>query len=149
MIALGADHGGFLLKEAIKAYLEQENIAYHDFGTYSEDSVDYAPIAEQVAHAVANGEAEKGILCCGTGIGISIAANKVKGIRAAVVTNAFCAKATREHNDANILCLGGRVIGPGTAIELVDLFLHTEYEGGRHVRRLDLISQMEKDNGNP
>ena len=82
MIALGADHGGFLLKEAIKAYLEQENIAYHDFGTYSEDSVDYAPIAEQVAHAVANGEAEKGILCCGTGIGISIAANKVKGIRA-------------------------------------------------------------------
>ena len=93
MIALGADHGGFLLKEAIKAYLEQENIAYHDFGTYSEDSVDYAPIAEQVAHAVANGEAEKGILCCGTGIGISIAANKVKGIRAAVVTNAFCAKA--------------------------------------------------------
>ena len=87
MIALGADHGGFLLKEAIKAYLEQENIAYHDFGTYSEDSVDYAPIAEQVAHAVANGEAEKGILCCGTGIGISIAANKVKGIRAAVVTS--------------------------------------------------------------
>lgn len=105
MIALGADHGGFLLKEAIKAYLEQENIAYHDFGTYSEDSVDYAPIAEQVAHAVANGEAEKGILCCGTGIGISIADNKVKGIRAAVVTNAFCAKATREHNDANILCM--------------------------------------------
>ena len=98
MIALGADHGGFLLKEAIKAYLEQENIAYHDFGTYSEDSVDYAPIAEQVAHAVANGEAEKGILCCGTGIGISIAANKVKGIRAALCGDCFSAEATRLHS---------------------------------------------------
>ncbi len=147
MIALGADHGGFLLKEAIKAYLEQENIAYHDFGTYSEDSVDYAPIAEQVAHAVANGEAEKGILCCGTGIGISIAANKVKGIRAAVVTNAFCAKATREHNDANILCMGGRrVITEKDAVEFTKIFLTTEFEGGRHQRRIDQIAAIEQEN---
>ena len=146
MIALGADHGGFLLKEAIKAYLEQENIAYHDFGTYSEDSVDYAPIAEQVAHAVANGEAEKGILCCGTGIGISIAANKVKGIRAAVVTNAFCVKATREHNDANILCMGGRVITEKDAVEFTKIFLTTEFEGGRHQRRIDQIAAIEQEN---
>ena len=137
MIALGADHGGFLLKEAIKAYLEQENIAYHDFGTYSEDSV---------AHAVANGEAEKGILCCGTGIGISIAANKVKGIRAAVVTNAFCAKATREHNDANILCMGGRVITEKDAVEFTKIFLTTEFEGGRHQRRIDQIAAIEQEN---
>ena len=142
MIALGADHGGFLLKEAIKAYLEQENIAYHDFGTYSEDSVDYAPIAEQVAHAVANGEAEKGILCCGTGIGISIAANKVKGIRAAVVTNAFCAKATREHNDANIVTMGARVIGPGLATEIVRIFLETPFSNDeRHIRRIKQIEE--------
>ena len=147
MIALGADHGGFLLKEAIKAYLEQENIAYHDFGTYSEDSVDYAPIAEQVAHAVANGEAEKGILCCGTGIGISIAANKVKGAyAAAVVTNAFCAKATREHNDANILCMGGRVITEKDAVEFTKIFLTTEFEGGRHQRRIDQIAAIEQEN---
>ena len=143
MIALGADHGGFLLKEAVKAYLEQENIAYHDFGTYSEDSVDYAPIAEQVAHAVANGEAEKGILCCGTGIGISIAANKVKGIRAAVVTNA---KETREHNDANILCMGGRVITEKDAVEFTKIFLTTEFEGGRHQRRIDQIAAIEQEN---
>ena len=146
MIALGADHGGFLLKEAIKAYLEQENISYHDFGTYSEASVDYAPVAEQVAHAVAKGEAEKGILCCGTGIGISIAANKVKGIRAAVVTNAFCAKATREHNDANILCMGGRVITGKDAVEFTKIFLTTEFEGGRHQRRIDQIAAIEQEN---
>mgnify|MGYP000882581135 CR=1 FL=1 len=143
MIALGADHGGFLLKEAIKAYLEQENIAYHDFGTYSEDSVDYAPIAEQVAHAVANGEAEKGILCCGTGIGISITANKIKGIRAAVCTDCFTAEATRLHNNANILAMGGRVVGPGLAVKIVDTFLNTPFsEEERHIRR---IKQMEED----
>ena len=145
MIALGADHGGFLLKEAIKAYLEQENIPYHDYGTYGEESIDYAPIAKKAAHAVANGEAEKGILCCGTGIGISIAANKVKGIRAAVVTNAFCAKATREHNDANILCMGGRVITETDAVEFTKLFLTTEFQGGRHQRRIDQIAAMEQE----
>ena len=146
MIALGADHGGFLLKEAIKAYLEQENIAYHDFGTYSEDSVDYAPIAEQVAHAVANGEAEKGILCCGTGIGISIAANKVKGIRAALCGDCFSAEATRLHNDANILCMGGRVITEKDAVEFTKIFLTTEFEGGRHQRRIDQIAAIEQEN---
>ncbi len=144
MIALGADHGGFLLKEAIKAYLEQQGIAYRDYGTDSETSVDYAPIAEQVANAVANAEAEKGILCCGTGIGISIAANKIKGIRAAVVSNAFCAKATREHNDANILCMGGRVITEQEAVEFTKIFLTTPFEGGRHQRRIDQIAQIER-----
>ena len=143
MIALGADHGGFLLKEAIKAYLEQENIAYHDFGTYSEDSVDYAPIAEQVAHAVANGEAEKGILCCGTGIGISIAANKVKGIRAVVCSEPYTAKLSRMHNNTNILAFGARVVGPELAKMIVDEWLNAKYEGGRHQRRVDMISEIE------
>ncbi len=146
MIALGADHGGFLLKEAIKAYFEKEGIAYRDYGTYSEDSVDYAPIAEQVARAVADQTAEKGILCCGTGIGISIAANKVRGIRAAVVVNAFCAQATRAHNDANILCMGGRVITEQEAVEFTKIFLATEFEGGRHQRRIDQIAAIEREN---
>lgn len=145
MIALGADHGGYLIKEAIKTYLDQEGIAYQDFGTNSEESVDYAPFAEKVAYAVANGEAEKGILCCGTGIGISIAANKVKGIRAAVVTNAFCAKATREHNDANVLCMGGRVITENDAVEFTKIFLNTPFEGGRHQRRIDQIAKIEQN----
>ncbi len=144
MIALGADHGGFLLKEAIKKYLDQKGISYYDFGTNSSESVDYAPFGEKVAYAVANGEAEKGILCCGTGIGISIAANKIKGIRAAVVTNAFCAKATREHNDANILCMGGRVITEQEAVEFTDIFLNTAFEGGRHQRRIDQIATIEQ-----
>ena len=148
MIAIGCDHGGYKLKEEIKKDLEEQNIEYKDFGCNGENC-DYPNIASLVAKAVASGEYEKGILICGTGVGMSIAANKIKGIRAACCSDSFSARFTRLHNDANILCLGGRVIGPGTAIELVDLFLHTEYEGGRHVRRLDLISQMEKDNGNP
>ena len=116
MIALGADHGGYNLKEAIIEYLKEKNVEYTDYGCYSEESVDYAVYAKQVADAVVSGKAEKGILCCGTGIGISIAANKVKGIRAAVVTNEFCAEMTRRHNDANILAMGGRVIDPQTAV---------------------------------
>ena len=144
MIALGADHGGFLLKEAIKAYLEQENIVYHDFGTYSEDSVDYAPIAEQVAHAVANGEAEKGILCCGTGIGISIAANKVKGIRAVVCSEPYTAKLSRQHNNTNILAFGARVIGIETAKMIVDEWLNAEFMGGKHERRVNMLMDIEK-----
>ena len=139
MIALGADHGGFCLKEAIIEYLKRNNIEYKDYGCYSEESVDYAVYAKKVADAVAGGEAEKGILCCGTGIGISIAANKVKGIRAAVVTNEFCAEMTRRHNDANILAMGGRVISPETAVKLTDIFLNTEFEGGRHERRIAQI----------
>ncbi len=143
MIALGADHGGFCLKEAIIEYLKRNNIEYKDYGCYSEESVDYAVYAKKVADAVAGGEAEKGILCCGTGIGISIAANKVKGIRAAVVTNEFCAEMTRRHNDANILAMGGRVISPETAVKLTDIFLNTEFEGGRHERRIAQIAMIE------
>ena len=143
MIALGADHGGFRLKEAIRKYLDEQHISYEDFGTYSEESVDYGPIAAKVAHFVADGKAEKGFLCCGTGIGISMAANKVKGIRAAVVTNDFCAEMTRRHNDANILCMGGRVIDEETAVRLAKIFLETPFDGGRHAARIAHIAQIE------
>ena len=143
MVALGADHGGFCLKEAVKKYLDEKGIEYIDYGCYSEESVDYAVYAKKVADDVANGKCEKGILCCGTGIGISIAANKVKGIRAAVVTNEFCAEMTRRHNDANILAMGGRVIDPESAVRFTDIFLNTEFEGGRHLRRINQISKIE------
>ena len=145
MIALGADHGGYQLKETIKKHLEKRGIAYRDFGTNSTESVDYAPIAAEAARAVASGACEQGILCCGTGIGISIAANKVTGIRAACCSNYFGAKYTRLHNDANMLCLGERVIGPGLALELVDVFLDTPFEGGRHQRRIDQITAIEQE----
>lgn len=142
MLALGCDHGGYELKQEIMKYLEKNGIAYKDFGCYSEESVDYPTYAHVVAHAVADGECEKGILICGTGIGISIAANKVKGIRAALCTDCFCAQATREHNDANILALGGRVVGPGLAVKIVDTFLNTEFSGDeRHMRRINLIEE--------
>ena len=143
MIAIGADHGGFRLKEAIIEYFNTHGIEYKDYGCFSEESVDYAVYAKKVADAVAGGEAEKGILCCGTGIGISIAANKVKGIRAAVVTNEFCAEMTRRHNDANILAMGGRVISPETAVKLTDIFLNTPFDGGRHERRVAQITKIE------
>ena len=143
MLALGCDHGGYNLKEAIKKYLDEKGIAYKDFGTFSADSVDYAPIAAQVAHGVANGEFEKGVLCCGTGIGIGIAANKVKGIRCALVNNAFCAEMTRRHNDANIISMGGRVLTEEQAVQYLDVFLNTPFEGGRHQRRIDQITQIE------
>lgn len=144
MIALGADHGGLQLKEAIKKYLESENIAYKDFGTFDETSVDYAPIAAKVAHFIADGEAERGILCCGTGIGMSIAANKVKGIRASVCSDAYSAEMTRRHNNSHILCVGGRVIDEAKAVELAKIFIQTEFEGGRHQRRLDEITAIER-----
>ena len=143
MIALGADHGGFALKEEIKKHLDDIGVAYKDFGTYTPDSVDYAKIAYKTCKAVVGGECEKAILCCGTGIGISMAANKVKGIRAACCSDYFSAKFTRLHNDANALCMGGRVVGPGLAIEMVDVFLNTEFEGGRHQRRVDQITAIE------
>ncbi len=143
MIAIGADHGGVNLKKAIEDYFDEMGIRYKDFGTNDTASVDYVPIAAKVAHAVAGGQADKGILCCGTGIGVSMAANKVKGVRAAVVSNAFCARATREHNDANILCMGGRVIGETDAVEFAKIFLNTEFQGGRHARRVDQISAIE------
>ena len=144
MIALGADHGGVCLKDAVKKYLEENGIPYQDFGTEGTESVDYAPFAYKVAKAVTSGQAEKGILCCGTGIGISIAANKVAGTRAAVCTNAFCAEMTRRHNDANILCMGGRVIDEKTAVELANIFMETPFEGGRHARRIGQIAAIER-----
>lgn len=145
MIAIGSDHGGFDLKEEIRGYLEENGIAYKDFGCFSPESIDYADVAYPVAKAVAAGEYEKGILCCGTGIGISIAANKVKGIRAACCSDCFSAKLTRQHNDANILCMGGRVVGAGLAIMMVDLFLNTTFEGGRHQTRIDKIARIEEE----
>lgn len=144
MIALGADHGGVQLKEAIKKYLDEEKIPYQDFGTYDENSVDYAPIAAKVAHTVVSGEAQQGILCCGTGIGMSIAANKVKGIRASVCSDPYSTEMTRRHNNANILCLGGRVIDGEKAVGLAKIFLNTSFEGGRHQRRLDEVAAIER-----
>lgn len=142
MLAIGCDHGGYELKLEIINYLEKNGIEYKDFGCYSAESVDYPTYGHAVAHAVADGECEKGILICGTGIGISIAANKVKGVRAALCTDCFCAQATREHNDANILALGGRVVGPGLAVKIVDTFLNTEFSGDeRHQRRINLIEE--------
>ncbi len=146
MIALGCDHGGFAIKEAIKKYLDESGIEYNDFGCYSEESVDYPVYAKKVADAVASGECEKGVLCCGTGIGISIAANKVKGIRAAVVTNEFCAEMTRRHNDANIIAMGGRVISEEQAVKFTRIFLETPFDGDRHVKRVQMITDIENEN---
>lgn len=143
MIAIGSDHGGFELKTHIMEYLKNQGLELFDFGTYSEDSCDYPDIAEKVANAVADGECEKGILICGTGIGISIAANKVKGIRAALCGDVYSAKMTRKHNDANILCMGGRVTGRELAFMICDTFLSEEFEGGRHQNRIDKIHKLE------
>lgn len=141
MIALGSDHGGYELKQEIKKYLDETGIQYKDFGCDSTEPCDYPEYAKAVAQSVSEGECEKGILICGTGIGISIAANKVKGIRAAVCTDCFMAEATRLHNDANILALGGRVVGAGLAIKITDTFLNTEFSGDeRHKRRISQIN---------
>ena len=140
MIALGCDHGGYALMQEVIAWLNKNNYEYKNFGTYSEASVDYPEYGKKVAHAVANGECEFGILICGTGIGISITANKVKGVRAALCTDCFCAQATREHNNANILALGGRVVGPGLALKIVETFLTTPFSNDeRHIRRINMI----------
>ena len=143
MVAIGSDHGGFALKEEIKKQLDEKKIPYEDFGAYSTESVDYAPIAAKAARYVASGQADFGVLICSTGIGISMAANKVKGVRAALCTNEYCAEMTRRHNNANILCMGGKVVDQQTAIKLLDIFLHTEFEGGRHQRRIEQIAQIE------
>lgn len=142
-IAIGCDHGGFEHKNAILEHFEKRGFEVLDFGIYELESVDYPKIALKVANSVASKESELGILVCGTGIGMSLAANKVKGIRAACCSEHFSAKYTRMHNDSNILCLGGRVVGIGTAIELADLFVDTEFEGGRHQRRVDMITDIE------
>ena len=142
MIALGCDHGGYELMQEIMKYLDEKGYAYKNYGTYSTDSVDYPVYGRTVGEAVAKGECEKGILVCGTGIGISIAANKVPGVRAALCTDCFMAEATREHNDANILALGGRVVGRGLALKIVETFLTTPFSNDeRHIRR---IAQIEK-----
>lgn len=143
-IAIGSDHGGYSLKELIKEDLQKKGFDIKDFGTDSEASCDYPEFAQEVGEAVASGEYQRGILICGTGIGISIAANKIPGIRCALVGDCFSAKATRQHNDTNVLALGGRVVGPGLALEIVDIWLNTEYEGGRHQRRIDKIKDIEK-----
>jgi ribose 5-phosphate isomerase B len=142
-VAIGSDHGGFRLKQEIIRLLEEMNIAYEDFGCTSEDSVDYPDYAKIVAQKVAGGEFSRGILLCGTGIGMSIAANKVPGIRCALVHDCFSAKATREHNDSNVLAMGERVIGPGLAREIAKIWLTTEFSGGRHERRVAKIRAME------
>ncbi|MBE6797200.1 MAG: ribose 5-phosphate isomerase B [Ruminococcaceae bacterium] len=144
-IAIGCDHGGLEHKNAIVEHLKERGFEVVDFGIYEQKSVDYPEIALKVANSIASGETERGFLVCGTGIGMSLAANKVKGIRAAACSEHFSAKYTRLHNDSNILCLGGRVIGVGTAIELADLFVDTEFEGGRHQRRVDMITDIENN----
>lgn len=144
MIAIGSDHGGYELKQEIIRHLEKRGLEFNDYGTYSEASVDYPVYAEKVARAVQSGEADKGILICGTGIGISITANKFKGIRCALCSDCFSAEMTRLHNDANILALGGRVLGPGLALRIVDTFLDTPFSNEeRHMRRIEQIHQFE------
>lgn len=140
MIAIGSDHGGFELKKEVMAHLDARGLEYKDFGTYSDASCDYPVYGKAVAKAVASGECERGIIICGTGIGISIAANKVHGIRAALCGDCFSAEATRQHNDANVLALGARVVGPGLALKIVDTFLDTPFSNGeRHLRRISMI----------
>ncbi len=143
-VAIGSDHGGWRLKECIVAYLQEKGIVYRDFGTFSQEAVDYPDFALEVAEAVRSGEYDRGILCCGTGIGVAIAANKVPGIRAALCHDTFSARASREHNDANILTLGERVIGNGLAREIVEVWLQAEFQGGRHARRVEKIAGIEE-----
>ena len=143
-IALGADHAGVHLKADIRKLLDERGIAYKDFGTESVESVDYPDFAESVARAVATGEFDRGLLFCGSGIGMAMAANKVPGIRAASVVDETSARLSRQHNDANVLALGERLTGPGLARDLVNTFLDTPFDGGRHQRRVDKISALDK-----
>ncbi len=143
-IALGSDHGGYELKERIKAFLDSRNIPYEDFGTDSKESCDYPVFGKAAAEAVADGRCDRGIVVCTTGIGISITANKVKGIRCALCSDSLSAEMTRRHNDANMLALGAGFTGPNLAERIVEVFLNTEFEGGRHARRVGLITEMEK-----
>ena len=144
MIAIASDHGGYHLKEHIKAYLAAKGITCQDFGTDSTESCDYPVFGKEAAEAVASGQCEKGIVICTTGIGISITANKVKGIRCALCADYLSAEMTRRHNNANMLAMGAGIVGPNLAERIVDTFLNTEFEGGRHQRRVDLISAMEE-----
>ncbi|MHC1724241.1 MAG: ribose 5-phosphate isomerase B [Aminipila sp.] len=141
-IAMACDHGGLELKESIKKYLEEQGIEVLDLGTNTTDSVDYPEYGKACGEAVASGNAERGIVCCGTGIGISIAANKVKGVRCALCTDTHMAEMTRKHNDANILAMGGRILDVDTAKKITQTWLDTEFEGGRHQRRVDMLNNM-------
>ncbi len=143
-IALAADHGGFALKEEIRAHLDELGLAYKDFGSYDGASCDYPDMAVPACEAVVSGQCGTALLFCGTGVGISMSANKVKGIRACCCSDAFSAEYTRRHNDANALCMGGRVVGPGLAVQLVDIFLNTPFEGGRHERRIEKLMAIEQ-----
>ena len=142
-ISIGSDHGGFELKEIIKGFLADEKVEFVDLGPDSEASVDYPIYGQRVAEAVADGTVDRGIAICGTGVGISIAVNKVPGIRGSLCTNEYMAEMTRRHNDSNVLILGGRVIGSELAKNIVKVWLYTEFEGGRHQRRLDMIGEIE------
>ncbi len=143
-IAIGCDHGGIVLKDAVIRAITETGMEYVDYGTFTEESVDYPDYAEKVGRAVASGEADRGVLMCGTGIGISIAANKIKGIRCAHVTDAFQAEMCRQHNDANIIAMGGRINSPEDAYEFTKIFLTTPFAGGRHLRRVEKIAALEK-----
>jgi len=143
MIALGCDHGGFALKQAVKKFLDEKGLEYKDYGTYTEESCDYPQYGEAVAKAIVAGECDRGILICGTGIGISLAANKVKGIRAALCHNEFTAQMCREHNNAQILAMGARVLEEDMALRIVDIFLNTEFAGGRHETRVNKLMEIE------
>jgi len=143
MLAIGCDHGGYALKQEILKHLEEKGVEYLDCGCFSTDSVDYPDIAEAVCANINDGTCDKGVLLCGTGIGISMAANKIQGIRAALCHSEFDARMCREHNNANIMCLGGRTTGPNIALEMIDLFLNTQFGGERHQRRVDKIMALE------
>ena len=143
MIGLGCDHGGFALKQAVKKYLDEKGMEYKDYGTYTEESCDYPAYGEAVARAVVSGECDRGILICGTGIGISLAANKVKGIRCALCHNEFTAQMCREHNNAQILSMGARVLEEDMALRIVETFLNTEFAGGRHENRVNKLMEIE------
>ena len=144
MLAIGCDHGGYELKQEIMRYFDESGIAYKDFGCYSTESVDYPDIAVTVCESVVNGECEKGILVCGTGIGMSIAANKIKGIRAALLSDTYSAQMTAEHNNSNVIALGGRVISTELAIDIIKAYLSAEFQGGRHLARLEKIKLLEE-----
>lgn len=145
-IAIGCDHAGPALKAEILAHLDEKGIEYTDFGIQEGEKVDYPEKAEEVCRKIADGSYDMGILICGTGVGMSMCANKIKGIRAACCSDYFSAKYTRAHNDANVLCIGARVLGAGLAAELVDVFIETPFEGGRHQRRIDKITDIENRN---
>ena len=144
-IAIGCDHGGYLLKQDILIWLEEHDYEFEDFGCYNTESVDYPVYGEKVARAVASGECDKGIVICTTGIGISMSANKVKGIRCALCGDSYSAEMTRRHNDANVLAMGAGIIGPNLAKKITEVFLTTEFEGGRHERRVNKMMALEQE----